>query len=365
MTAQLISYIAPGAPATRRPATGHEPFLRPEFGFTPKWYRESIGVDFGKRWHRDPSHRRQCHVAMRAELSKRFPGIPIGLQGGDGAPLDLLTGIHGGSVVAGIYGVPIIYAPDNWPNCAHQYLTDAEADAIEPPDLDTNPFFLELKGQVEWIASHEGRVEGFLNWQGVLNTAHRLRGEALFMDMMCAPERCRRLFDCVCTTMIDGAKRLHARQRQTGVDVDFFTVSNCLVNMVSPDQYRDLLLPYDQRIAEAFGCIGIHNCAWTADPYIDDYAQVPGLGYIDMGMDSDLSRARAAFPDARRAIMYTPMDVANKSLDAIRDDLERIARDYGPCDIVFADIEAGTPDEKVQALAACCAEINERCGGEL
>lgn len=31
---QLISYIALSAPATRRPADGDEPFLRPEIGFT-------------------------------------------------------------------------------------------------------------------------------------------------------------------------------------------------------------------------------------------------------------------------------------------------------------------------------------------
>ena len=38
----LISYIAPGAPATRRPAAGGEARLRPEIGFTPLWYRTAL-----------------------------------------------------------------------------------------------------------------------------------------------------------------------------------------------------------------------------------------------------------------------------------------------------------------------------------
>ena len=59
-THQLISYIAPAAPATRRPATGHESFLRPEIGFTPKWYHDAIGVDFGRRWHDDPAYRKEA-----------------------------------------------------------------------------------------------------------------------------------------------------------------------------------------------------------------------------------------------------------------------------------------------------------------
>ena len=47
---QLISYIAPGAPATRRPAEGNEPFLRPEIGFTPAWYRQHLDISFGERF---------------------------------------------------------------------------------------------------------------------------------------------------------------------------------------------------------------------------------------------------------------------------------------------------------------------------
>jgi len=63
---QLISYIAPAAPAMRRPASGDEPFVRPEMGFTPKWYRAALGIDFGQRWHCDPAYRRETVLAMRA-----------------------------------------------------------------------------------------------------------------------------------------------------------------------------------------------------------------------------------------------------------------------------------------------------------
>lgn len=61
---QLVSYIAHAAPATRRPATGNEPFLRPEIGFTPRWYNDATGVTFDERWHTDPAYRRDSIVAM-------------------------------------------------------------------------------------------------------------------------------------------------------------------------------------------------------------------------------------------------------------------------------------------------------------
>ena len=67
-TCQLVSYIAPAAPAARRQAQGDEPFLRPEIGFTPNWYRTALGIDFSQQWHTDPAYRRETILAMRGHL---------------------------------------------------------------------------------------------------------------------------------------------------------------------------------------------------------------------------------------------------------------------------------------------------------
>ncbi len=48
---QLVSYIALGAPATRRPVFEVLPFLRPEIGFTPKWFHNALDIGFGEKWH--------------------------------------------------------------------------------------------------------------------------------------------------------------------------------------------------------------------------------------------------------------------------------------------------------------------------
>ena len=361
---QLISYIAPGAPATRRPAPGSGtqdfasglPVLRPEIGFTPRWYRKSLGIDFGERWHTDPAYRRETRIQMAAELERRFPGTFIG-KTSDGT-LDFLTGTYGASAIAAIYGVPVRYDSEQWPTSEHQYFTDEEVDNLTPPDLDQNLFFQSLMDQVDWIGNHEGKIRGFMNWQGILNNAQRLRGQEIFMDMFMAPERTLHLLDCVCTTMIDAAKRLHQKQRKYEEIVPFFTVSNCLVNMVDPGLYEQFLLPFDQKIAASFEVTGIHNCAWSATPYLDLYARIPGVGYLDMGHGSDLVKARSLFPETRRAIMYTPMELADKPEDEIRNDLERILTEYGPCDIVAADIEHGTPDSRVLDFIRICNEIS-------
>jgi hypothetical protein len=353
---QLISYIAPSAPATRRPATGNEPFVRIELGFTPNWYRTKLGIDFSEQWHNDPKYRKETLISMRNELDTRFPKKKIGVL--EENSLDLLTGVYGACTIAGIYGIPIIYSKNNWPNCAHRPMSDIEMKTLTPPDLDSNPFFQNLMKQVDWIQQEQGKVIGFINWQGVLNNAHRLRGEQIFTDMYMNPESVMHLMDCVCTTMIDAAKQLHKRQKTSNVEYQFFTVSNCLVNMISPEQYRDFVMPFDLKISQAFGSLGIHNCAWNADPYIEYYTKIPNLGYIDMGIKSDLAKSKSFFPDARRSVMYTPMDLNSKPHGEIKEDMDRISRLYAPCDLVVTDIEEGTPDEKIIQFLQIIDEIN-------
>ena len=355
---QLISYIALGAPATRRPATGKLPYLRPEIGFTPNWYHQALEIDFGEKWHTNPAYRKQSLAEMRIEIDHRFPGNQIGKH--ENETTDLLTGLFGACSIAAIYGVPVRFEKDQWPLSGHIHILDEEMENLRPPDLSVNPFFQKIMEQVDWIARNEGKVYGFMNWQGVLNNAQRIRGQELFMDFYMKPEAVKNLLSCVCTTMIDAAKILQQRQLENGVEFTFFTVSNCLVNMLSPELYNEFILPFDQKIAKAFDTIGIHNCAWSATPYLGDYAKVPKVGYIDMGMDSDFKTAKLLFPETRRAIMYTPMDVANKTPKQIRDDMEFIAQKYGPCDVVFADIEHGTPDEKVLELIKICNDISEK-----
>ena len=52
--------------------------------------------------------------------------------------------------------------------------------------------------------------------------------------------------------------------------------------------------------------------AWVVDAYMDAYAETPDLGYIDMGVTSDLARAKELFPHARRNLLYTALTRAKR-----------------------------------------------------
>jgi len=357
MANQLRYYIALSAPPTRAPLRGDEPFMRAEAGFNPSWFHRHCGINFSRRWHEDVHYRLECFEPMRTEILRRFGGRNIGGVN-DAGPPDLITGLYGSAVVPAMFGQSIRYFEDKWPAPHGRPLTDEQADSLRPVDLNNNAFFRGILEQIDTIEKLTGKADGFLNWQGVLNTAFRLRGEAIFTDLVYCPERAEHVFSCVAATMIDGIKRLHRRQKSAGSDYKFATISNCVVNMISPLHYRRFLLPFDLEIRSQFEDFGIHNCAWVVDPYMDAYATVTDLGYIDMGITSDLARARRLFGGARRTVLYTSMDLANKSRQQIRADFERIASDLAPCDVGLPDIEMDVPDERVTLAMDLCEQLS-------
>ncbi|HXK58739.1 MAG TPA: hypothetical protein PLP42_02500 [Acidobacteriota bacterium] len=356
---QLIYYIALSAPPTRTPATGEEPFLRPEVGFNPSWFHLHCGVDFSERWHLDPDYRLRCHELMTREIRRRFPGRAIGGAEKDEPP-DLLTGLFAGAVVAAIYGQSIMYFPDKWPVAHGDPLSDEQAMALTPADLSRSAFMDGILRQMDRIEQLTGTIRGFLNWQGVLNTAFRLRGHQIFIDLLENPSLAEHVFRCIAETMVKGMRLVYERQRQAGQTYNFASVSNCVVNMISPQLYHDRLLPFDAWIRDQFPVFGIHNCAWRVDPYLDSYREIPEFGYLDMGLESDLGKARKLFPEARRNVLLTSMYLSSRSDEGVRADLERIAAELGPCDLGLPDVEIDVPDARILYILDLCQELSER-----
>lgn len=292
---------------------------------------------------------------MREELDRAFSGMVAG--SGPNPLVAGLDGMYGALIMAMVFGVEVEYYPDNWPAARHQHLTSDQMRSFKKPHLMDTLIFRQLWNQMDLMEQCFGRIEGYLNWQGVLNTAYRLRGPEILADMLMDPGLAAHLFEIIAESMVEGMKLVYERQRRSGVVVQHATVSNCMVNMISQELYREQLLPWDKYIAGAFPAFGIHNCAWNVDPYIEEYASISNLGYVDMGIMSDLSRARRLCPYARRAVMYTPMDLRDKSPDEIRRDIVRIQQEIAPCDIVLADIDTDVSDEKVRLFARIVDEI--------
>jgi hypothetical protein len=154
--------------------------------------------------------------------------------------------------------------------------------------------------------------------------------------------------------MIRFAGMVQQRQRSSGFYINQLSVSNCVMNMISPDMYREFVFPYDKKIALSFERFGVHTCNWDITPYIDGLSELPKMGYLDMGLASDLARVKQRFPHTRRAVLYSPVALHECPARVIEKDMQRIYEQLSPCDVVVADIQHATPDSKINGLMAVC-----------
>lgn len=379
----LRNHIPLSGPATREPCDGNESPLRVSLGFTPKWYRDRLGTDFGESWHLDPVYRYTQSIRMRRLLEDVFPSVDyFRLRMRDGAAdgggsycpeCATISSVFGIMLVSSCYGLRLAYRPDNWPDAAggahldKETLTDLVArgpfDFAHPDTLPGGGLVIKaLFGQMEEIARRWGPIHGYLNYQGILNIALKLRGNDIFMDMYDDPEFVKGLFGHIAQTIGDLSKTVQARQRASGFPIDLLSLSNCVMNMVSPQQYEGFVLPLDRRLSGGYARFGVHTCNWVIDPYMDSLRKLEKMDYIDTGTGSDLRRLKSLFPDTRRAVLYTPGEAESRTLDEIHADLERIAREYAPCDLVLADVETTMPDTRINDILAIAKELEGLAG---
>ena len=354
---QLRGYIPPSAPLNWEPVTGNEPGLRVGVSFTVNWFYERIGVDYTERYHTDPEYRYENLKKMKKHLEKSFPGIAY-FREHDESEFATLSGIFGVCFVAMVYGLKPTYFANNWPGLnSDNHLSLEEIKKLKPFDLKNNPAVEQVFEQMDIIEKNWGKIDGYINFQGVVNNAFKIRGTDIFMDMIDDPGLVHFIFEHITDTMINLLQMIQKRQRESGFHANSMSTSNCVVNMISPEYYEKFILPYDIRLSEAFERFGIHSCNWIVDPYIDAFKKVENLGYLDFGEKSDLKRIKRVFPDARRHVFYSPVNLTDKSLRDQEADVRRIYETLAPCDLSVPDIEITVPDENIIRFVSMAEKI--------
>jgi len=358
---KLRNHIPISGPARREPADGTETDMRVSLGFVPGWYHRRCGIDFSEKWHKDPYYRYKSLVKMKRELCQAFPMVTY-WDNDNKDDLATISGCYGAYVIPHVFGFPLIYRKGRWPSIDlnKEKFSVKEIEALDVDRLLKGSFIEEIFSQMDIIEKEWGKIHGYLNWQGVLNNAFLMRGENIFLDFYDKPDLVHRLFSVITEVIIRLARMVQQRQRQSGFYVNHFCVSNCTLNMISSQNYKEFIFPYDKKIAQSFERFGFHTCNWNVTPYIEEIKKLPKVGYLDMGIMSDMSRVKKTFPDLRRALMYSPERLEKADLMEIKRDMTKIYQELAPCDIVMADIEATTQDQRVKDLLKICRNLESQ-----
>lgn len=361
---QIKAYLPPSAPLNWELCDGTEHGLRVLVGFTTNWFHERAGVSFGERYHTDPYFRFTQLEKMQRYLTGAFPQIPCFQEHDLRQECATITGLYSTCPIAMIYGMHPIYRDNDWPAIhPRERFTLEELKDLEPISVADTPVMQDILRQIDILHREWGNADGCLNYQGVLNSTFKLLGDQVFLDMVSEPEQTMALFDHVARTTLEAVRVVETAQRASGfpdADTGLYTcISNCVVNMISPQFYEDLLLPYDKYVSDGLAHTGIHTCNWTVDKIVRSLTKIDRVSYVDFGFLSDFDLVATLLPDARKSVFYTPRDLVVKNDEALRQDLCRIKDAFHDCDICLADIDLNTPDDRIVKFVELAQEISE------
>ncbi|MBN2469159.1 MAG: hypothetical protein JXN59_00435 [Anaerolineae bacterium] len=336
-------------------------FLPLELVFTPSWWHRAAGISFDKSFYLDRETRIRHDVTMRRVLHERYGALGMGEP--DPAPRPIIGSLHvaGGFVIPALLGAEILFAPDAAPQPLPISLTEAQVDALEKPDFRTAWPMAPILADIDALTAEYGYVVGDLNTDGLLNAAFHLYGQQLFMDCALNPDRVRRLLGMIGDLIVDVALAIRERTGSCSISVNrmvervdpaLFLHANCSVPMISPETYRALHLPVEQRMAERIQPFGIHHCGDNLERFAAAYAALNPV-YVEVGWGSDPALSRAALPDAFLNLRLSPVRMLQNTPDEIAADTERLLKSAGRLEHVglcCINMDAGTPDENLFAM---------------
>ncbi len=85
--------------------------------------------------------------------------------------------------------------------------------------------------------------------------------------------------------------------------------------LMSPRMYRDIVLPYDARLAAALGGVGIHFCG-DGQHQLDNMLAIPGLQSLDLGQPHMMDMAAVYKKAAAKSVPLVRVTVPDDDLSA-------------------------------------------------
>ena len=229
-------------------------------------------------------------VMLRAELDALRPHLEIG---DDRVPTVRVQ--FGTAQVAAAFGCKIVVPENNLPAAGNHVLARArDVEELELPSVDAG-WYGKLAEWTERWKQHipEGVHIQHPDIQSAFNSAHLIRGNDILMDFYDDPEAVEMLLDKVTDFMISITR--HTKSMISD-DPDWFfdwgsmwkgfaRISNCSMQMISPELYHEYVLPRDIRFFDSMGGGRMHYCGITGT-VIDEFFKVPSI----TGLDFDCSR---------------------------------------------------------------------------
>lgn len=286
----------------------------------PAFYHLHTGVTYGEAYYFDPGYRAEIERVegrLQYELWGRYgvgsqtpqPSPSLSIQ-----PVDLICGTQGAE-----WRFPADATLESWGE-PWAGLSIAEIEALDPRAAAHHPVierviahYRELEKLYGERADVLGIKSSMMGIHTPYTTAHQLRGQNLFIEMMTEPAAARVIFNKVWEIYQAVFGRL---AELLGVKLTSLHLGDCSAALLSEPVYREVVLPVNQALAAEFATVGYHSCG-SSTHLLNDFAHLPHLQSIQLGPGTDLAAAAQTLPGVHLMPLIDPLPLRNDSPERV------------------------------------------------
>ena len=335
------------------------PMLPVDIVLGPAWWHHHEAVTFDEDFFFHPARRVEAERRMEQALYERWGRFGLGAAHGCDLPVVGAVHLAAGYLVSEMLGCRVDYLEDAPPQVVPANLASL---ALATESAFDSPAYKRFEKLADALRTKYGRLEGDVNWSGVLNIALDLRGQTFFMDMIDRPDEAQGFLDGI-ARVIDGfTDRLAAATGTTSISVNrnvrhlrrpVFLHSECSHVMISVADYQRFLMPLDAAWSRAHRPFGIHYCGADPHRYAAAFASLPHLDFLDVGWPGDVAELRRHLPNTFLNLRYSPVEIGRQTPAEIRATVRRLVGESanpwltGVCCI---NMDHQVADEKITAI---------------
>jgi hypothetical protein len=260
-------------------------FPRISIEFSAAWWQARYGDTAGRD--------------RRRLLFERFGDLGLGEENPQPAQ-PVVGGEYGHRFMSALWGCEIVHLADHAP--AARPLPDARGrmENLEVPDLDSSPVIQRLVADARALKERHGVCRAEITFGGPLNNAVSVFGDEILLILASEPDLARHVLGKMGEAIVavhDRVVCLINGEDPAAARAANWSIGNCPVGMISPETYRQVVLPADLWFrGQSTGQFCLHHCG-VFDRYVEVYKPLKPA-FLDLGPGSDLRLARQAYPQA-------------------------------------------------------------------
>ncbi len=315
------------------------------------WMNQALGVVFDRDYYLNPDRRHAIDCLCNEYAAETFPDLALFYSESNLGRISYwdptqvqIGGIQPNMILGMLLGADFIPGDNRDADITPACLAGTDPEELPAPETLLNHDLVRLFdsqiAQIQSTAEKRLRAIPPFFWDasgraaihGVLTTAQKLYGEAVYMDMLTAPQRCMKLMEWIADAYIVLCRHFEQAADLPRTDVH---VGECSACMVSPALFETFVAPLTSKIGRSLGPIRLHSCG-TSTHLLGAFTRIEHLQALDLGGETSIAKAREAFgKQIPLSIVPLPRDMSAESTEPIVNWARRTLRDNAGGDMMY------------------------------